>query len=151
MKKLCQLSFCHRSADFGLLLLRLWFGLTLFFNHGLGKLEHFSQMKMVFPDPLHLGSEVSLILAIIAEVLCAALVTVGFATRLAALILVIHFTVAFVRVHHHVLAMGPGSGELPFLYLGAALAIMFAGGGRFVVCKHTNVVEAAPAAPASAA
>jgi putative oxidoreductase len=144
MKKLCQLSFCPRSTDFGLLLLRLWFGLTLFFNHGLGKLENFAQMKNRFPDPLHIGSEASLILVMIAEVLCAALITVGFATRLAALIIAISFTIAFFGVHHHVLAMVPGSGELPFLYLGAALTIMFAGGGRFVVCRQSNIVEVTP-------
>ena len=147
MKKLAQLSFIPRSTDFGLLVLRLWFGLTLLLNHGVGKLHNYSARSGHFPDPLGIGSQASLILAIIAETLCALCVAIGFATRLAALLIVIELTVAFFRVHHHVLAMGPGSGELPFLYIGAFLAIVCAGPGRHAVCKITN--DLTPATPAA--
>lgn len=140
MNKLLQLSFIPRSTDFALLVLRLWIGLTLFFNHGLGKITGFSSMSGHFPDPVGIGSTASLILAILAEGLCAVLLVVGVATRFAALILVIHFAVVFFVVHHGVLKMSPGSGELPFLYLAGAVTILLAGGGRFVMCKTTNDV-----------
>ncbi len=32
-----------------LLVLRLWFGLTMLFNHGIGKLAHFSEVVQTFP------------------------------------------------------------------------------------------------------
>jgi putative oxidoreductase len=130
MSKPLQLSFLPRSADCALLALRLWFGLTLFFNHGLPKLLHFSDTSAHFPDPIGIGSTAALALALFAEVLCAALLVVGWATRLAALIIIIELGTAFFRIHHHRLAMGPGSGELAFLYLGAMVAILIAGAGK---------------------
>jgi putative oxidoreductase len=145
MNKLFQLSFVPRSTDFALLVLRFWLGLTLLFNHGIGKLLHFSQVAPMMPDPLGVGAHLNLALVVIAEVLCSALVVIGFATRFAALIVVIEMLVAFTMVHHRALATGPGSGELAFLYLAGFLTIVLAGGGRFVVCNKTN----APAAPAS--
>ncbi|MBV9403889.1 MAG: DoxX family membrane protein, partial [Acidobacteriaceae bacterium] len=73
-----------RSYDCGLLVLRLCFGLLLLFNHGVPKLLRFSQMAAHFPDPLHVGSKISLVLVLIAELVCAVLVVIGLATRLVA-------------------------------------------------------------------
>ncbi len=143
MNKLFQLSFVPRSTDFALLLLRLWFGLTLFFNHGLDKLIHHAQWSTKLPDPLGVGSHVNLVLIILSEVVCSAFVVLGVATRFVALIIVIEMAVAFFCVHHAVLAMGPGSGELAFVYLAGFVTIVLAGGGRFVVCNKTNAVPAA--------
>jgi len=140
MKKICRLSCLPQSTDFALLFLRLWFGLTLFFNHGLAKAIHHAQMSRMLPDPLHIGAHANIVLIVFAEVICSALVVLGIATRLAALIIAIEFAVAFICVHHLALAMGPGSGELAFLNLGAFLTIVFAGGGRFVLCNQSNAV-----------
>jgi len=145
MNKLFQLSFIPRSTDFALLFLRFWFGLTLFFNHGLAKLIHHAQFSGHLPDPLGVGAHVNLGLIILAEVFCSAAVVIGFATRFAALVVVIEMATAFFCVHHHVLAMGPGSGELAFLYLGGFATILFAGGGRFVLCNKTNAIPASAA------
>ena len=145
MNKLLQLSFIPRSTDFALLVLRLWLGLTLFFNHGLSKLLHFSQTAAYFAnghlDPIGIGASGTVALAALAEVLCAALLVVGFATRFAALVIVIELAVAFFCVHHAALAMGPGSGELAFVYLAGFVTIVLAGGGRFVVCNKSNDVS----------
>jgi len=147
MNNLLKLSFIPRSTDFALLVLRLWLGLTLFFNHGLGKLLHFSQTAAYFAnghlDPIGIGGNGTVALAVLAEVVCAALLVVGVATRFAALVIVIELAVAFVCVHHLQLAMGPGSGELPFIYLAGLVTIVLAGGGRFVACNKTNDVPAA--------
>lgn len=132
MNRFLQLGFLPRSYDAGLLVLRLWFGLMLFFNHGLLKLTHFSQMSRHMPDPLHIGSEATLILALLAEVVCALLVVIGLATRLAALYIAIELGIAFMLVHHLKLS-GPGSGELAYLYIGAFLVLLIAGPGRHSV------------------
>ena len=82
-----------------LLVARLWFGLTMLFNHGFDKLAHFNDIVGTFPDPLRLGQEASLMLVVLAEVLGALLLTVGLMTRVAAAVLVIDMFVAFLMVH----------------------------------------------------
>jgi putative oxidoreductase len=137
MNKLFQLSFVPRSTDFALLLLRFWLGLTLFFNHGLAKVLHHAQFSGMLPDPLGIGAHANLILIVLAEVVASALVVIGVATRFAALVVSIEMAVAFFLVHHRALS-GAGSGELAFLYLAGFLTIVFAGGGRFVLCNKSN-------------
>lgn len=133
MKSLFQLSFLPRSADCALLLLRVWIGLTLVIDHGWSKLMNFSAMAGKLPDPLHVGGTGNMALIVLAEVPCAVMLVLGLGTRLAALIIAIEMAVAFLLVHHAKLAAGPGSGELAFLYLAAALAILFGGAGKFSV------------------
>jgi len=74
------------------------------------------------------GHHLNLILIVFAEVVCSACVAVGIATRFAALVIVIELAVAFVRVHHSAIAMGPFSGELAFIYLAGFVTIVLAGG-----------------------
>ena len=119
-----------------LLVVRLWFGLTMLFNHGLYKLTHFSDIVagtdplVKFQDPLRLGLEASLVLVIFAEVLGALLLAVGFMTRVAAAVLVIDMFVAFLMVHKAGMT-GQGSGEMAFLYLAGFVTLAIAGGGLF--------------------
>ena len=113
-----------------LLVARLWFGLTMLFNHGFDKLAHFNDIVGTFPDPLRLGQEASLIMVILAEVVGALLLTVGFMTRVAAALLVIDMFVAFLMVHKTAMN-GQGSGELAFLYLAGFVMLLIAGGGLF--------------------
>ncbi|MBV9611801.1 MAG: DoxX family protein [Acidobacteriaceae bacterium] len=135
MNNFLQLGFLPRSYDAGLLILRLCFGLLLFFNHGLSKLTHYSQMSTHMPDPLHVGTQLSLILTLISEVLCALLVVIGLATRLAALYIVIELAIAFTLVHHMKLS-GPGSGELALVYLVPFFVLVLAGAGRYSVDRN---------------
>src|SRR4051794_23580498 len=58
--RLLQLDLLPRSVDAGLLVLRLWLGLSLLLLHGWSKLSGFSQMSAKFPDPLGIGSPTSL-------------------------------------------------------------------------------------------
>jgi putative oxidoreductase len=113
-----------------LLVARLWFGLTMLFNHGFDKMAHFSDIVGTFPDPLRLGQEASLVLVVTAEVLGALLLTVGLLTRVAAAVLVIDMFVAFLMVHKTALS-GQSSGELAFLYLAGYVTLLIAGGGLF--------------------
>lgn len=118
------------TTSLALLLLRLWLGLTLLFNHGLGKHTNFSSMSENFLNLFGLGSTTSLALAVFGEFFCAALLAVGLVGRFAALCLVLNMTVAFALVHKAVLS-GPSSGELAFIYLAGFVALLAAGPGRF--------------------
>jgi len=146
MKKILQLSCVPQSTNFALLVLRLWLGLTLFFHHGLDKAIHHAQYTSHLPDPLSVGAHFNMILIVFAEVVCSALVVLGIATRLAALIIVIELAIAFICVHHGAMS-GPFSGELAFIYVAGFVTIVLAGGGRYVLCNRSNAVPAGPADP----
>jgi len=126
--RILRLEFLPVSVDFGLLLLRAWLGLTMFCNHGLDKLLTFSEKSAGFPDPLGVGSPVSLALAVFGEVVCAALLTLGLFGRFAALALAVTMAVAFFLVHQGALS-GEGSGELAFIYWAGFLTLFASGPG----------------------
>lgn len=130
--KFLHLNFIPRSTDFALLLLRLWFGGSMLLLHGWGKLANFSKYAEMFGDPIGIGKTPSLVLAIVGEVVGAALLAVGAFTRFAALLLIATMGVAFFIAHGGALT-GPGNGEMAFLFLGAYLTLFFAGPGKFSV------------------
>jgi putative oxidoreductase len=120
------------TIDIALLVLRVWMGLLLFFQHGMGKILHFSQMAGHFPNPIHIGPLPSLLFATLSDAICSLLVVLGVGTRYAALIVVINLATAFTLVHQFKLS-GPHGGELPLLFCGAFLALVIAGAGRYSV------------------
>ena len=130
--RILRLEFFRMSPDCGLLLLRLWLGLSLLLLHGSTKLANFSAMSEKFGDPLGIGSKASLSLAVFGEVVGSILVILGLFTRLGALSCMITMGVAFLLVHKLHLK-GPGNGELAFIYLAGFMAIFLAGPGRFAL------------------
>jgi putative oxidoreductase len=132
MKKFLSLGFLPASSALALLVLRVWLGLTMVIMHGWPKITGFSAMAGGFFDPLGIGSRLSLGLSTLAELVCATLVVIGFATRLAALILIVNLGVAFTLVHKLALS-GPMSGEVAFVYLAGFVAIFLAGPGLCAV------------------
>ncbi len=135
MKKIAsilRLDFLPASTDLGLLLLRVWLGASLLILHGWGKLMDYKKLSGGFPDPLGVGHQLSLILALTGEVLCSVLLIIGLFTRFAALGSAITMAVAFFLVHKMVLK-GQGSGELAFIYLAGFLTILLTGPGRFAL------------------
>lgn len=117
------------ATNFGLLVMRIFFGINLFLRHGLEKITHFSRMAAHFPDPIHIGSHASLIFALISDAVCSLLVTFGLGTRVAAFIVFVDISTAFYLVHHH--PFFNSHGELLLLYIGGFLALVFTGAGRF--------------------
>lgn len=112
----------------GLLLLRLALGGMMLVSHGWGKLIHFGEKAGVFPDPIGLGSQISLSLTIFAEVFCSIAIILGLATRLVAIPLIITMFVAAFIIH----ADDPWQKkEFGLLYLVPFLALVFTGAGRF--------------------
>lgn len=116
----------------GLLILRVSFAGTMLVAHGLPKLMGFTEASSSFPDPLHIGSSLSLGLVIFAEFFCALAVVFGFKTRHAVIPLVINMSVAALLVH----AQDPfAKRELAFLFLFAFIAIFLVGPGKYSLDK----------------
>jgi putative oxidoreductase len=135
MNSFVRLGFIPPGYDLGLLVLRVCFGFTLFWCHGLSKITGYSRMAEHFADPLHIGIRTTLMLAIFAESVCALLVILGLGTRWAALIIAIDVGCAFAFVHKFHLT-GPGNGELPFLYLAVMLVLFISGAGKYSVDRN---------------
>ena len=115
------------STAVGLLVLRLSFGCFMLV-HGWEKFSTFSQKAEVFPDPLGMGSQLSLILAIGAELGCSILLILGLATRLVSVPLAFTMFVALFFVH----GSHPWEKqELAACYLAVYVSIMLLGPGKF--------------------
>lgn len=123
----------NRNGGYGLLILRVSFGAMMLAGHGWPKLMQVLSGDWSFRDPLGIGAEVTLALAIFAEVVCAILVVAGYRTRLAALPLLITMLVAaFAALADAPLFFTPEGGfkELPLLYAFGFAALAISGPGR---------------------
>jgi putative oxidoreductase len=109
-----------------LLTLRLFFGF-LFLMHGIDKLANFEVSSYSFPDPLGMGSHLSLVLVILAEVFCALTFIGGFLFRISLLPMLFAMFIAFFYAHGGSIA----DGELAFIYLGVFLLLLVTGPGRY--------------------
>lgn len=114
----------------GLLLLRVIVGVFMM-THGFGKLKMLlGPGEIQFADPIGIGLELSLILAVFAEFFCSILLILGLGTRLAAFPLWFTMFVAGVIVH----AADPfGVKEMAFLYGTIYTVILFTGPGKFSI------------------
>ena len=119
-----------KLQNLGLLLVRLLAG-GMMLTHGLPKISRlFGEGPVKFADPFGLGPEVSLGLAIFAEVACSILVIIGFKTRWATIPLMITMLVAAFYAH----AADPfGKKELSLLFFTLFLSILISGGGNYSV------------------
>lgn len=86
------------ALDLGLLILRLSSGLLLA-RYGLQKFNHYAEWSKDFPDPLGVGSPVSLALTIFGELFCSLLVVAGLFTRYALVILIVMMCIIFFVIH----------------------------------------------------
>jgi putative oxidoreductase len=118
------------SEEFGYLMLRVSAGGTMLWQHGWPKLMHFSERMDSFADPFGLGSALSLVLIVFAEVVCAALVVLGLWTRAALIPLIIGMAVIAFMVKGDA---DFGEKELALVYLFAYVTLLFTGSGRFAI------------------
>ena len=117
--------------DLGKFILRVGTS-VLMLPHGYAKFKHLLDLGMnaSFADPFGIGQVPTLILAIIAELLCPLLIIVGFRTRLAAIPPAITMFVAAFVIHIN----DPWSKmEFAILYLIGFLAIALIGPGNWSV------------------
>ncbi len=112
------------------LLIRLGAG-ALILTHGIPKIGRlFGEGPVKFADPFGLGPEISLVLAIFAEVICAGLIIIGFKTRLATIPLMLTMLTAAFYAHWN----DPfGKKELPLLFCLVFLAILVMGPGKYAL------------------
>lgn len=121
-----------RTADAGLLVLRLGLFALLAFAHGLGKIQDPAGIiegttRLGFPAPTLFGWAAAL-----AEFAGGLLLAIGLLTRPAAVFVAFTMLVAFALQHHGALT-GDNSGEMAFVYLVGALTLLLTGPGRFSV------------------
>lgn len=118
----------NKTADFGLLVLRLASGGFLFVGHGLGKVQRLLEGRTDWADPIGIGPLPSLVLAAFAESVCALAVAVGFKTRWAAVPPLITMLVAA-----FIAQAGEPFAELEkaLLFAAAFLTLICTGGGRY--------------------
>lgn len=109
------------------LTLRLVLG-AFILTHGWGKLSSFSEKSEMFPDPLGIGSTLSLSLATFAEFFCAILLMLGLFTRFAAFNILITMLVAGLIFHF---ADPFAKKELALLYAVGFLYFTIVGGNRY--------------------
>lgn len=116
--------------DLGLFILRVSVGLTMLFAHGWPKLMDFTAKAAVFPDPLGLGSSISLTLAVTSEFFCSIALILGILTRWVSVPLLITMLVAAFIVK----AGQPfKKQELALMYAFIYTALICMGGGKFSI------------------
>ena len=112
-----------------LLIVRVVFGVMLM-NHGIDKWANYQELSAVFPDPLGIGSPLSLGLAIFGELACSMAFIIGFLYRLAMIPMIFTMCVACFIVH----ADDPFAvKELAFVYLVVFVLMYIVGPGKFAV------------------
>lgn len=105
-------------------------------THGIPKIGRLiGEGPVKFADPFGLGPEISLMMAIFAEVVCAILIIIGLKTRLATIPLMITMLVAAFYAHWD----DPfGDKELSLVYFTAYLGILILGSGKYAIDGFFN-------------
>ena len=116
----------ERARDVGLLFLRVSAALFLLWVHGLPKLLNYAVELQRIEDPFHLGANLTLMLAIFAEVLCPLLIVAGVLVRLACLPVLFVLLVALLIVHPQ---WSLAEGQFGWLLLILFTSILIAGPG----------------------
>ena len=118
-----------------LLALRILFG-GLLLSHGIQKWNNYAEMSAVFPDPLGVGSNVSLGLAIFGELACSIGFIFGALYRLAMIPMIFTMCMAFFVIHgNDAFAVK----ELAFIYLMVFIFMYITGPGKFSVDRIISV------------
>ena len=118
------------SKGFSLLLLclRIFFGLMLTM-HGLEKLYNYTELCYTFPDPTGIGSEITLLFVIFAEMMCSVAFIFGALYRLSMIPMLGVMAVAFIHIHEASIAQG----ELAFIYLIVFIMMYITGPGQYSI------------------
>jgi len=112
-----------------LLSLRILFGVLLL-THGVQKWNNFSEMSTTFPDPLGVGNQVSMGLAIFAEITCSIGFIFGALYRLVLIPMIFTMGMAFFVIH----GGDPfAAKELAFIYLVVFILMYATGPGKFAI------------------
>lgn len=98
MKTIFSINRSSESVDIAIFLARVGIAL-LMLTHGISKTALFSETPVQFMDFMGLGAELTLALAIFAEIGCSILILLGLGTRIAVIPLIVTMLVAVLIVH----------------------------------------------------
>lgn len=101
---------------------------VLMLTHGYPKFVKLLTGDFAFPDPIGIGSEFSLVLAVFAEFFCSILILIGFKTRLATIPIIVTMLVALIIVHGDESVFDHWN---ILLYLFSYAILLHLGGGKF--------------------
>jgi putative oxidoreductase len=129
LKKLLSPTIQTPQTDYGLLILRI--GISFFMaRHGYDKLQNLLAGSTDFPDPLHIGGQLSLAITVFAEFFCSILLALGLFTRFALIPLIICMLVIVFVVS---VKESLDDKEHALLFLVAYIALFSTGAGKFSV------------------
>lgn len=132
LKKFLSVGSHNTSTSLALLIFRIGVGLMML-THGYPKFQRLVAGEFQFGDPLGMGVEASLVLAVLAEFIGTILIILGLITRFAAIPLIITMAVAWGIVHGD----DPfGTQEKAALYLVCFLVIFITGPGKYSLDKR---------------
>jgi putative oxidoreductase len=127
MKNIFSVNRSSESVDIAIFLVRIGIA-VLMLTHGISKTELFNETPVQFMDFIGLGAEISLALAIFAEVGCSILILLGLGTRIAAIPLIVTMLVAVFIVH----SGDPfANQEMGLHYLLVYIMLLITGSGRY--------------------
>lgn len=129
MKKILKYAVSTRDCGvpLGLLFVRVVGGI-LMMTHGFAKFSNFSEISSAFPDPLEIGSKLSLSLVIGAELVASFFVIIGLFSRLALIPIIFTMIVAFFVIHS---ADPFPVKELALLYMILFFGLFLTGPGKY--------------------
>lgn len=129
MNKIFSVSRSASSVDLALLIARVGIG-ALMLVHGISKIPMLDQSPIQFYDFMGVGDELSLYLALFAEIGCSIFVILGCATRLVVIPLIITMLVAVFIIH----AADPFvKQEMGLHYLLIYVMLLLTGAGRYSI------------------
>ncbi len=126
MKKLLSTDYPVWAFNTAMFILRVALGLMML-PHGYGKLVRFGDMQAKFTNFLGLGSTVSLVLVLFAELICSVFIMLGLFTRFSVIPLIVVMSVALFQSHNGEIF---GAGEKAGLYLAGFITILLVGPGK---------------------
>ncbi|MGV8920157.1 MAG: DoxX family protein [Pseudomonas sp.] len=121
------------TRNLALLFLRLSGSAFLLHVHGLPKLMNYAVELQRIEDPFHLGANLTLMLAIFAEVVCPLAIIAGVLARLACLPILSVLIIALVFVHPE---WTLEQGQFGWLLLIIFTTVLIGGPGRFSVASR---------------
>lgn len=127
MKNIFSVNRSSESVDIAIFLVRIGIA-VLMLTHGISKTELFNETPVQFMDFMGFGPEISLALAIFAEVGCSILILLGLGTRIAVIPLIVTMLVAVFIVH----SGDPfANQEMGLHYLLVYIMLLITGSGRY--------------------
>lgn len=119
----------QKALSILLLVARIAFG-SMFLSHGIAKWMALEDLSFTFPDPLGIGTTLSITLVLFAEVVCSVGVIFGALYRLCLIPMIVTMCVAFFVIHS---GDAFAVKELSLMYLVLFVLMFFAGPGRYSI------------------